>query len=143
MHCFNNSGRLIAVYGQLNAMSKKILIIEDDPDISEILNDILQTEGYDVVLSTDGEACRHLPDIMPDLILMDVRLKQPGQNGDAICLKLKSDVDTRCFPVMLLSAENDLRALCKACGANGFLRKPFDMDTLLFQVRDMIEKNVA
>jgi two-component system, OmpR family, response regulator VicR len=124
-------------------MPKKILIIEDDPDISEILNDILETEGYNVVLSADGEACRHLSDIMPDLILMDVRLKQPGQNGDAICLQLKSDVNTRCFPIILLSAENDLRALCKACGANGFLSKPFDVDALVCQVRDMIEKNVA
>jgi two-component system response regulator VicR len=124
-------------------MPKKILIIEDDPDISEILNDILQTEGYDVVLSADGEACHHLPDIKPDLILMDVRLKQPGQNGDAICMQLKSDIHTRCFPVILLSAESDLRALCKACGANGFLSKPFDVAALVCQVRDMIEKNVA
>jgi two-component system, OmpR family, response regulator VicR len=124
-------------------MPQKILIIEDDPDISDILNDILQTEGYDVVLSADGEACDHLPDIMPDLILMDVRLKQPGQNGDAICLQLKSDIHTRSFPVILLSAENDLRALSKACGANGFLSKPFDMTTLLCKVRDMIGKNVA
>ena len=124
-------------------MPKKILIIEDDPDIFEILNEILLTEGYEVVLSADGEACHHLPDIMPDLILMDVRLKQPGQNGDAICLKLKSDVATRCFPVMLLSAENDLRGLSKACGANGFLSKPFDVTTLLGQVKLMIERDVA
>ncbi|MGY3211506.1 response regulator [Mucilaginibacter sp. HD30] len=124
-------------------MPKKILIIEDDADISEILNLILQTEGYEVVLSTDGEACHHLKDIMPDLILMDVRLKPPGQNGDAICMQLKSDVDTRCFPVMLLSAETDLRALSHACGANGFLSKPFDMAALLCQVKDMIGKNVA
>jgi two-component system, OmpR family, response regulator VicR len=119
-------------------MPKKILIIEDDPDILEILNDILLSEGYEVVLSADGEACRHLPDIMPDLILMDVRLKQPGQNGDAICQQLKSDADTRCFPVLLLSAENDLHALSAACGANGFLSKPFDMKVLICRVRDMI-----
>ena len=124
-------------------MSKKILIIEDDADILEILSHILQSEGYNVVLSTDGEACSHLTDIMPDLILMDVRLKPPGQNGDAICLQLKSDAETRCVPVMLLSAENDLRELSKACGANGFLNKPFDIVTLICQVRDLIEKNVA
>lgn len=124
-------------------MPQKILIIEDDPDILEILNEILRSEGYDVVLSTDGEACHHLPDILPDLILMDVRLKKPGQNGDAICMRLKADSGTRCFPVMLLSAEEDLPALCNACGANGFLRKPFDMSALVGQVRNMIEKSVA
>jgi two-component system, OmpR family, response regulator VicR len=124
-------------------MPRKILIIEDDPDIYEILNDILQMEGYDVVYSADGEACHHLPDIQPDLILMDVRLKQPGKNGDAICLQLKSDADTRCFPVMLLSAEDDLSTLSNACGANGFISKPFDMTTLLRQIRNLIEKNVA
>lgn len=85
-------------------MLKKILIIEDDADILAILDYILSAEGYEVVLSADGEACAHLLEIMPELILMDVRLKQPGQNGDRICLRLKSDAETRCFPVVLLSA---------------------------------------
>lgn len=118
-------------------MQKKILIVEDDPDIRAILSYVLQAEGYEVVLSADGEACARLPEILPDLILLDVRLKQPGQNSDMICMLLKSDTETCCFPVFLLSAENDLAAISKSCGANGFLNKPFDAAALKQKVRDM------
>jgi two-component system response regulator VicR len=119
-------------------MLKKILIVEDDPDILNVLNYILEAEGYDVIASEDGTACQHLLDIKPDLILMDIRLKEPGENGDKICLLLKSCLETRCFPVILLSAEFNLPALSKACGADGFISKPFDLDVLTGKVREMI-----
>jgi two-component system response regulator VicR len=119
-------------------MLKKILIVEDDPYILEILTYILEAEGYDVVQSEDGEACEHLAEILPDLILMDIRLKEPGQNGDMICLWLKSQSDTRCFPVILLSAEFGLPELSKACGADGFISKPFDVPALTEKVREII-----
>jgi CheY-like chemotaxis protein len=119
-------------------MLKKILIVEDDPDIMEILSFILSAEGYEVVGSEDGSACQHLPKILPDLILMDIRLKEPNQNGDLICIQLKSNLETRCFPVVLLSAEFNLPALSEACGADGFISKPFDIEVLTQKVREMI-----
>jgi len=119
-------------------MLKKILIIEDDPDILEILNYILLEEGYEVVLSTDGELCAHLPEILPDLILMDIRLKPPGKNGNILCLHLKSHLETSCFPVILLSAEYDLPAISKSCGADDFMGKPFDITALTEKIRGMI-----
>lgn len=119
-------------------MLKKIMVVEDDPDILEILIYILQAEGYNVVSSVDGGVCSNLTEVLPDLILMDIRLKPPGQNGDRICLRLKSDVNTRCFPIILLSAEHDLQAISEACGADGYLNKPFDVGTLTQKVRDMI-----
>jgi two-component system phosphate regulon response regulator PhoB len=119
-------------------MLQKILIVEDDPDILELLSYILRSEGYRVVASEDGSACRHLLDILPDLILMDVRLKEPAQHGDEICLQLKSHPETRCFPVILLSAEFDLPILSRACGADGFISKPFDLEVLTANVREMI-----
>lgn len=125
----------------MTPMLKKILIIEDDPDILAILDYILCAEGYEVVLSADGKACANLLEILPDVVLMDVRLKQPGQNGDRICLRLKSDAQTRCFPVVLLSAENDLAAISKTCGADGFLAKPFDIAALQQKVVDIISFN--
>lgn len=120
-------------------MLKKILVVEDDPDISEILSYILEEEGYEVVSSEDGEACQHLLDILPDLILMDIRLKETGQNGDVICSHLKSQSETCCFRVVLLSAEFDLPALSKSCGADGFISKPFDLDELRKIVRRLVK----
>ena len=119
-------------------MSKKILVVEDDPDILEIVSYILQSEGYEVVQSEDGEACNHLPEIMPDLILMDIRLKAPGQHGDKICFQLKSRPETKCFPVILLSAEFDLPAISKASGADGFISKPFNLTVLTDKVRELL-----
>jgi len=119
-------------------MLKKILVVEDDTDILEILSYILIAEGYEVVGSEDGDACQHLPEILPDLILMDIRLKGPGQHGDKICAQLKSQLETRCFPVILLSAEFNLPALSKACGADGFISKPFDLEVLTDKIREMI-----
>ncbi|MEZ2336332.1 two-component system response regulator [Mucilaginibacter sp. RCC_168] len=119
-------------------MRKKILVIEDDPDILELLSYILREEGYEVMGCEDGSACRHLLEILPDLILMDIRLKEPGQNGALICSQLKSHSATRCFPVVLLSAEFNLPALSKACGADGFISKPFDLEVLMEKVREIV-----
>jgi two-component system response regulator VicR len=122
-------------------MLKKILIVEDDPDILDILTYILEAEGYMVVQSDDGKACEHLAEILPDLILMDVRLKQPGQNGDMICRRLKSVPATRRFPVILLSAEFGLAQLSEACGADGFISKPFDLSLLKETVGEMLGRS--
>jgi len=119
-------------------MLKKILVVEDDPDISEMITYVLQEEGYEVVLSEDGEACQHLLEILPDLILMDIRLKEAGANGDIICGRIKSSSETRFFRVVLLSAEFDLPALSKACGADGFISKPFNLGEFTETVRGLI-----
>jgi two-component system response regulator VicR len=62
----------------------------------------------------------------------------PSQNGDRICVQLKSNSETCCFPVVLLSAEHNLAALSKACGADGFISKPFDLEVLTQKVRETI-----
>jgi len=123
-------------------MLKKIMVIEDDPDIMEVLEYILRSEGYEVITSVDGEECAHLAEILPDLILMDIRLKPPGQNGDMICLRLKSAAETKCFPVILLSAEHDLPAISRSCGADGYLSKPFDLAVLTDKVRHILTNRV-
>jgi two-component system, OmpR family, response regulator VicR len=134
-------GLLIAVSGHspLN-MPEKLLIIEDDPDILNILNYIFKTEGFEVVLSENGKEAEHLAEILPDLILMDVRLKHPGPHGDAICLRLKTGLNTRCFPVILLSAENGLREISHSCGADGFICKPFDIPEFIGKVREILDR---
>lgn len=119
-------------------MLKRLLIIEDDPDILEILNLIFNEEGYEVVLSENDEASYHLPEIMPDLILLDIRLKNSGQNGDAICARLKSQPDTKHLPVVLLSAEKDLAGISRSCGADGWIAKPFDIARLTSAVHTIL-----
>jgi len=117
---------------------KKLLIIEDDPDILDILKLIFQTEGYLVYTSLRGEETQDVIDMAPDLILLDIRLSAFGKEGAEICKRLKTERLTWKIPVILLSAETDIRLVCSACGANDYIRKPFDVDMLTSKVRGMI-----
>ena len=119
-------------------MPKRLLIIEDDPDILEILNLIFNEEGYEVVLSENDEASYHIHEIMPDLVLLDIRLLNSRQNGDAICSRLKSQPETKRFPVILLSAELNLPSIGLSCGADGWISKPFDIIELTQQVKALL-----
>ena len=121
-------------------MLKRLLIIEDDPDILEILNVIFNEEGYEVVLSETDDASYHLPEIRPDLIVLDICLKNSEQDGLAICSRLKSQTATKDLPIVLLSAETDLAALGRSCGADGWVSKPFDIAHLTFKVHQLINR---
>jgi len=117
-------------------MAKRILIIDDDPDILEILSLIFRGEGYEVFLSNDGEETDHIDTINPDLILLDIRLGNPDKSGITICSMLKSQPSTRQLPIILVSAEKDIRAIAKGCGANAFISKPFDIRQISGKVKE-------
>ena len=67
-----------------DAVGKRILIIEDDPDILEILGIIFQEEGYEVILSETGDETAIIHLIIPDIVLLDVRLERSAKNGDVL-----------------------------------------------------------
>jgi DNA-binding response OmpR family regulator len=119
-------------------MQKRILIIEDDPDILEMLNIIFAEEGFEVVLSPTGDESDQLTAIKPDIVLLDIRIKNRGQNGAAICTKIKSDFETHHLPVILLSAEKDLAVIGKKCGADAVVSKPFDINHLTAKVKSLL-----
>ena len=114
--------------------TRKILIVEDDPDIVLALTTILEDEGYAVVALDSG---RHLsenmpPSSLPDLILLDMLLS--GQDGREIARQLKADPSTRQIPILMLSAYPTIEQEAKAAGADSFLAKPFELDDLLAKV---------
>jgi DNA-binding response OmpR family regulator len=114
-------------------MPKTIIVIEDDPDILDMMIYILKDEGYEVIGSVD---CRPLDDIFkyqPDLILLDNRL--PDVSGKDACLKLKEDAETRHIPVVLVSAHQNLQQMAGESMADGYVSKPFDLEELLATVR--------
>lgn len=112
-------------------MAKRILVIDDNEDILELVRMIFQEEGYDVIISNTSETAEHIQFLRPDLIILDVRLETPEISGADICKEFKSNYPEIKTPVLLLSAEQDLREVAHLCGANGYLSKPFDVDTLL------------
>jgi len=119
-------------------MAKRILVIEDDEDILEILHVIFQENGYEVVLSNTGEAAEHLRLIQPDLVLLDVRIVGSSKSGADICKEIKSQTDMQHMPVILVSGETDLAMLAKECGADAYVPKPFDIFTLLARAEEFL-----
>jgi DNA-binding response OmpR family regulator len=119
-------------------MSKKILIIDDDPDILKILSLVLVEAGYEVrMLSCGDTVFDDIKDFQPDLILMDVMLA--GMDGREICKSIKENHLTNLLPVILISGTHDLaESLLLPGGPNDFVAKPFDIDHLLARVEKQL-----
>jgi len=118
-------------------MVKRILIIEDDPGILELLYFIFETEGYKVEGFLKGKSAADITLLKPDLIILDISIEGFAQTGDQICADLKAIIPPYTTPVLLLSAENNLSQLAAACFSDSFLAKPFDLDTLLNRVSEL------
>lgn len=132
-------GLLFVLYNEIIVkMAKRVLVIDDDEDILEILNVIFQENGYDIVLSNTGEAAEHIRVIQPDIVLLDVRIVGSAKSGIEICREIKSQLETRHLPVMLVSGESDLAVIAQDCGADSYVAKPFDIFDLLSQVKDFL-----
>ena len=119
----------------MEQLAKKILVVDDDPDILDALQMLLEFAGYDVKTSEKGEYAENLHDTnggLPDLIILDVLLS--GKDGRLICQKLKSQRDTKHIPIIMISAHPNAKQSVSAVGANDFIAKPFDMDEFLAMV---------
>ncbi len=116
----------------MEQQGKKILVVDDDPDILDALRFLLEFAGYDVKTTDKGEYAENLRDTnsgLPDLIILDVLLS--GKDGRLICQKLKSQQDTKHIPVIMISAHPNAKQSVAAVGADDFMAKPFDADELL------------
>ncbi|MCO5948045.1 response regulator [Mucilaginibacter flavidus] len=119
-------------------MRKKILILDDDPDILEILSFLLVENGYEVrTLHCGHTVFDDIKDFQPHLVLMDVMLAE--MDGRAICKNIKENYLTCFLPVILISGTHNLAESMHLPGApNDFLAKPFDMDDLLATIEKQL-----
>lgn len=115
-------------------MSKRILIIEDDPGILELLQLIFEDEGYLVDAFISGKSALDITAFSPDIIILDIRIAGYDQTGDEICAELKAILPPYTIPVLLISAENNLYQLARACKSDGYMAKPFNVERLLEMV---------
>lgn len=115
-------------------MTKRVQVVEDDPDILEAMQMMLEAAGYEVVAVSRAEkAFSQAQAGRPDLILIDLLLS--GKNGVKIVQELKSEESTKEIPIVMLSAHPGAAKMIEASGANAFLPKPFDIDELLSLVK--------
>lgn len=118
---------------------KKILIVDDDLDVAEVIQIILEDADYITEIVTQGkEAYQRVKKYKPDLILLDILLS--GGDGRTICRKLKDQTSTKNIPVIMVSAHPLVVNTIKKYDADDFLAKPFHMDKLLEMVRKHIMK---
>jgi CheY-like chemotaxis protein len=112
----------------------RILIVDDEPAVADLIEAVLAGEGYTVAIARDGVQGLVLArDWRPDLILMDVML--PGVEGGAAIRRLKADPETSKIPIVAMSAGRTIRRQSEElANADAALSKPFDIDALLAQV---------
>ena len=117
---------------------KKILIIDDETSIRELLLIILKREGYNVVSAEDGKTgLEKIKSFRPDLLILDLML--PDTNGYDICKKVCNDFD---IPIMMLTAKGDIvdKVIGIELGADDYVTKPFDSRELLVRVKALLRR---
>jgi two-component system KDP operon response regulator KdpE len=120
---------------------KRILIVDDEPQITRVLRRSLITHGYDVHVASDGEsALQTFGDWPPDLVVTD--LSMPNMNGLKLCRRLRA-IST--LPIIVLSVRGEERTKVEAldAGADDYVTKPFGMDELLARIRATLRRAPA
>lgn len=119
-----------------------ILVVEDDPDIVELLEYSLEREGYKVLAASDGEkGLSEARRRKPALVLLDLML--PGLDGLSICRALKEDGATKDIPVMMLTAKGEESDVVVGLefGADDYVRKPFSPRELIARIRAVLRRS--
>jgi len=128
------------VRGKEEVMAKKILIVDDEPDIVKVVSFRLKKEGYDVEAAVDGQQGLDMAfNIHPDLILLDVTL--PKMNGYEVCRRLKADAELKDIPVVFMTASLATGGFAEnfpSTGAQGYIFKPFDYEKLLAEIHKFL-----
>ncbi|MDU3174859.1 MAG: response regulator, partial [Corynebacterium striatum] len=119
-------------------MAPKILVVDDDPAISEMLTIVLEAEGFEPIAVTDGnEAVPAFHEHEPELILLDLML--PGMNGVDICRAIRSE---SAVPIVMLTAKTDTVdvVLGLESGADDYITKPFKPKELVARIRARLRR---
>ena len=121
-------------------LKKRVLIIDDDPDILGLLSLKLGQQGYEVLTVTDGNAgLRELNDFMPDLVMVDINM--PHMDGFKFCSLARRQSETYHFPIIVMTASDDIESVNRAydCGASDFITKPINQAKLFHRLRFAIK----
>ena len=120
------------------AAKQKILIVDDDNNIAELISLYLTKECFETMIAGDGETALTLADsFAPNLILLDLML--PGIDGYQVCREIRSRSDT---PIIMLSAKGEIfdKVLGLELGADDYMEKPFDSKELVARVKAVLRR---
>jgi len=121
-------------------MAKKVLLIDDDASITEVLSFFLQEEGYDVVSYPSGLNVEDkVKKTKPNLLLIDYLL--PGKNGAEIVKNIRQNKVFKHLPIIMIAANKGYKQEAIKAGVDAFIEKPFDLDEILNILKRFLEKN--
>ena len=124
-------------------MTKKMLIVEDEEDILELLSTIFSfSKEYKILLARDGEeAFKIIQEDIPDIILLDIQI--PKIDGYELCKTIKSDPTTSNTKILMLTGLAQDYNLQKAieAGANAYITKPFSASAVVEKVEELLKSN--
>ena len=123
-------------------MSKKILIVDDEPDIVIALQFLMEQQGYYVITAQRGEfALDSIYQYKPDLVLLDIML--PGIDGYEVCEIVRLNPEYRYTKIIFLTAKSSEVEIAKglALGGDAYITKPFLNDELVAKVKEILEQN--
>ncbi|MCS6977309.1 MAG: response regulator [Gemmatales bacterium] len=123
---------------------EKILIVEDEPSLTDVLAYNLNREGYEVIVAHDGkEGLRKAQMLLPDLVILDIML--PSLGGLEICKELRASPTTAHIPVLMLTAKTEEtdQVVGFAVGADDYVTKPFSVKVLLQRIKVLLRRASA
>jgi DNA-binding response OmpR family regulator len=119
-------------------MADKVLVVDDEQEIRDLLDSFLTAQGYEVILASDGkEAIKLAGTEDPQAIILDI--KMPEIDGIEVCKRLKEKEKTRLIPVIMITGFEDNKIEALEMGADDFVNKPFDMAELSIRVKSVIQ----
>ena len=122
-------------------MSKRLLVVDDEPNLLVAVGACLRGEGFDVVTARSGaEALVRVAETVPDLVVSDVRM--PGMDGYQLARQLRSSPRTALTPVVFLTAKDETSDRVEGfrAGVDAYLTKPFEPDALVAAIRSILDR---
>src|SRR5215467_2646328 len=119
----------------------RVLVVEDERDVADLIRYNLTKEGYDVVIAPTGsDALKQAREVHPDLVLLDIMV--PQLNGWEVCRRLKADVETKNIPVIMVTGrvEEGDKVLGFEMGADDYVTKPFSPRELIARIRAVVRR---
>ena len=120
-----------------NGNKRTVLIVDDDEDLLILVQHALSAEGFEPICSPNGVnimaivARKH-----PDIVLLDIQMN--GTDGASICRELKLNPETASTPVIMFSANENIKEVSRECGADGYITKPFSSDDFKHKFRSVL-----
>jgi two-component system phosphate regulon response regulator PhoB len=118
-------------------VKKKVLIIENDREIRDIISFILEEEGFSTLSIAEPESLEHLLPFKPDVILIDEFINR--EPGHRLCRKIKQVDELKKIPVIIISTAHNIELIARECQANDYVTKPFDIHEMVEKVVQLID----